>query len=241
LKVIILASLLAVSAPFAAAQHEGHDHDHDHGSEQAAAEPLDNKAVSYILGNQFGSTLKNDDIEVDQDELVRGLLEGLAGHSEYTPAQGQQAMRQLQAFVTKKRNEKRQVALTENKQKAEAFLAENKEKEGVVTLDSGLQYKVLTKGEGPQPTADNRVKVHYVGKLIDGSEFDSSHRRGEPAVFGVSGLIKGWTEALQLMKVGSKWQLFVPPELGYAERGSGPKIPGNSALVFEVELLEIVE
>jgi FKBP-type peptidyl-prolyl cis-trans isomerase FklB len=122
---------------------------------------------------------------------------------------------------------------------SKAFLAENGKKEGIKTLPSGLEYKVLTEGSGKMPKAEDTVTVHYKGTLIDGTEFDSSYKRGQPATFKVKGVIKGWTEALQLMKEGSKWQLFIPPELGYGERAAGPQIPPNSALIFEVELISV--
>ena len=132
-----------------------------------------------------------------------------------------------------------QLAETSSKVEGEAFLAANKVKPGVVTTASGLQYKVITEGNGPQPKATDTVTVDYRGTLIDGTEFDSSYKRGQPATFPVSGVIKGWTEALQLMPVGSKWQLFIPPQLGYGDRGAGNSIPPNSTLIFEVELLSI--
>jgi len=132
-------------------------------------------------------------------------------------------------------------AAEENEQKAEAFLAENGKKEGVKTLASGLQYKVITEGGGASPTAESTVEVHYKGTLIDGTEFDSSYKRGEPASFPVGGVIPGWTEALQLMKEGAKWEVAIPPALAYGEQGAPPVIPPNSALVFEVELLKVVE
>jgi FKBP-type peptidyl-prolyl cis-trans isomerase FklB len=135
--------------------------------------------------------------------------------------------------------EAKKAAAAENKTKGEAFLAENKKKEGVVTLPSGLQYKILKAGEGPKPTAEDSVKCNYRGTLIDGKEFDSSYKRNEPATFPVKGVIKGWTEALQLMPVGSKWQLFIPPDLAYGERGAGELIQPEATLIFEVELLSI--
>eukprot|EP01026_Neomeris_dumetosa_P039431 TRINITY_DN32356_c0_g2_i12.p2 TRINITY_DN32356_c0_g2~~TRINITY_DN32356_c0_g2_i12.p2 ORF type:complete len:191 (-),score=26.40 TRINITY_DN32356_c0_g2_i12:88-660(-) len=140
----------------------------------------------------------------------------------------------------KKDQEEQAKIAEENLTKGAAFLEENKAKEGVVALESGLQYKVLKEGTGESPADTDRVKVHYTGTLIDGSKFDSSVDRGQPATFGVRQVIKGWTEALKLMKVGSKWQLFIPADLAYGET-SRPKIPGNSVLVFDVELLEIVE
>jgi FKBP-type peptidyl-prolyl cis-trans isomerase FklB len=141
--------------------------------------------------------------------------------------------------MRQKQQEKMQQAGATNKKEGDAFLAANKTKEGVVTLPSGLQYKILTAGTGPKPTTSDSVACNYRGTLIDGKEFDSSYKRGQPATFPVAGVIKGWTEALQLMPVGSKWQLFVPSDLAYAERGSGPDIGPNATLIFEVELLSI--
>jgi FKBP-type peptidyl-prolyl cis-trans isomerase FklB len=132
-------------------------------------------------------------------------------------------------------------AAAENAKQAEAFLSKNSLQEGVVSLPSGLQYKVLAKGEGATPKIDSKVEVHYAGTLIDGTEFDSSYQRGEPVSFPVNGVIPGWTEALQLMKEGDKWQLVIPPQLAYGENGAPPVIPANSALVFEVELLKVLE
>jgi len=146
---------------------------------------------------------------------------------------------QWQTEMRTKQEEKRQQAAATNKQEGEAFLAANKTKEGVVTLPSGLQYKILTQGTGPKPTASDSVVCNYRGTLISGTEFDSSYKRGEPATFPVSGVIKGWTEALQLMPVGSKWQLFIPSDLAYGERSPAPEIGPDSTLIFEVELLSI--
>ena len=126
-----------------------------------------------------------------------------------------------------------------NKKEGEEFLAKNREKEGVITLESGLQYKVIKEGNGPTPTVANKVKTHYRGRLIDGTEFDSSYKRGQPATFPVTGVIKGWTEALLLMNVGSKWELYIPYDLAYGEQGRPPKIPPASTLIFEIELLGI--
>ena len=138
-----------------------------------------------------------------------------------------------------KQQEKAQQLGLANKKEGEEFLAANKSKEGVVTLPSGLQYKVLKEGTGPKPSATDSVACNYRGTLINGTEFDSSYKRGQPATFAVNGVIKGWTEALQLMPVGSKWQLFIPADLAYGERGAGADIGPNSTLIFEVELLSI--
>jgi FKBP-type peptidyl-prolyl cis-trans isomerase FklB len=148
-------------------------------------------------------------------------------------------MTALQPDVRKKQEDKMQLAGGANKQAGDAFLAANKSKESVVTLPSGLQYKILTEGTGPKPTASDSVVCNYRGTLIDGKEFDSSYQRGQPATFPVGQVIKGWTEALQLMPVGSKWQLFIPSELAYGSRGAGADIGPNSTLIFEVELISI--
>jgi len=144
----------------------------------------------------------------------------------------QTEMRAKQAQATKELAEK-------NKQAGEAFLAENKKKDGVVTLPSGLQYKILKAGDGPKPSAEDTVVCQYRGTLIDGKEFDSSYKHNQPATFPVNRVIKGWTEALQLMPTGSKWQLFIPPDLGYGDRGAGADIPPDATLIFEVELVSI--
>jgi FKBP-type peptidyl-prolyl cis-trans isomerase len=155
-----------------------------------------------------------------------------------TQEEAQAVLTEVQTEVRKQQTEKMQEAATKNKTEGEAFLAANKSKEGVVTLPSGLQYKILTAGTGPKPAATDSVVCNYRGTLINGTEFDSSYKRGQPATFGVSQVIKGWTEALQLMPVGSKWQLFIPSSLAYGERGPG-EIGPNATLIFEVELLSI--
>ncbi len=146
---------------------------------------------------------------------------------------------EVQTEMRKKQEEQMQIAGAAGKKEGEAFLAANKSKDGVVTLPSGLQYKILTQGTGPKPTPSDSVVCNYRGTLINGTEFDSSYKRGEPATFPVTGVIKGWTEALQLMPVGSKWQLFVPSDMAYGERSPAPQIGPNSTLIFEVELLSI--
>jgi FKBP-type peptidyl-prolyl cis-trans isomerase FklB len=156
-----------------------------------------------------------------------------------TDDEARAALMQLQAEVRNKQQEKMKVAGEMNKKEGAEFLEANKTKEGVVTLPSGLQYKILTEGTGPKPAASDTVVCNYRGTLISGTEFDSSYKRGQPASFPVNGVIKGWTEALQLMPVGSKWQLFVPAELGYGDRGAGGEIGPGATLIFEVELLSI--
>ena len=200
----------------------------------------DKDKVSYALGMNLGNNLHRDSIDIDTAILLRALKDALAGGKTLlTDAEARAALMQLQTQVRNKQMEKMKVAGEENKKEGDAFLAANKAKEGVITLPSGLEYKVLTQGTGPKPTATDSVVCNYRGTLINGTEFDSSYKRGQPATFPVTGVIKGWTEALQLMPVGSKWQLFLPAELAYGERGPSPEIGPNSTLVFEVELLSI--
>ena len=179
-------------------------------------------------------------MDVDPDILLQGLKDALAGgKSLLTDDEAKAALTALQADVSKRQQEQMQVAGEANKKEGEAFLAANKTKEGVVTLPSGLQYKILKQGTGPKPTASDSVVCNYRGTLINGTEFDSSYKRGQPATFPVGQVIKGWTEALQLMPVGSKWQLFIPSEMAYGPRGPGADIGPNATLIFEVELLSI--
>jgi FKBP-type peptidyl-prolyl cis-trans isomerase FklB len=168
------------------------------------------------------------------------LKDSLAGGKTLlTDDQAKAALTEVQNELRKKQQEQMQAAGEMNKKEGETFLAANKGKDGVVTLPSGLQYKILTQGTGPKPTSADTVVCNYRGTLINGTEFDSSYKRGQPATFPVSGVIKGWTEALPLMSVGSKWQLFIPAELAYGERAPGPEIGPNSTLIFEVELISI--
>jgi FKBP-type peptidyl-prolyl cis-trans isomerase FklB len=186
--------------------------------------------ASYAIGMNIGKSIHKDAVDIDLSILVRGIKDAIgSGKTLLTDDEARAALTALQADMVKRMQ-----------QKGELFLAENKSKEGVVTLPSGLQYKILKEGTGPKPTAADTVVCNYKGTLIDNTEFDSSYKRGQPATFPVSGVIKGWTEALQLMPVGSKWQLFIPSELGYGARGGpGGGIAPYSALVFEVELLSI--
>jgi FKBP-type peptidyl-prolyl cis-trans isomerase FklB len=186
--------------------------------------------ASYAIGMNIGKSIHKDAVDIDLSILVRGIKDATgSGKTLMTDDEARAALTALQADMVKKMQ-----------QKGELFLAENKSKEGVVTLPSGLQYKILKEGTGPKPTAADTVVCNYKGTLIDSTEFDSSAKHGGPATFPVSGVIKGWTEALQLMPVGSKWQLFIPSELGYGARGGpGGGIAPYSALVFEVELLSI--
>jgi FKBP-type peptidyl-prolyl cis-trans isomerase FklB len=194
---------------------------------------------SYSLGYQFGQSLKVQGVDINLQVYNSGIQDGLGGKEpQMTPEEIRATMTNLQQRLVAAQQKTRREVAAKNLSESKTFLAENKNKEGIQTLPSGLEYKVVTEGSGKMPKPEDTVKVHYKGTLIDGTEFDSSYRRGEPSTFKVKGVIKGWTEALQLMKEGSKWQLFIPPELGYGERGAGP-VPPNSTLIFEVELLAI--
>jgi FKBP-type peptidyl-prolyl cis-trans isomerase len=210
-------------------------------SPSAADSPLktEKDKVSYAIGKQVADNLTRQSLDVDPDVLMKGLKDELAGKSLMTDAEAHTTMSQLFAELRAKQEEKMKEAGEANKKEGEAFLAANKSKQGVVTTPSGLQYKVIKQGTGPKPTASDTVVCNYRGTLIDGKEFDSSYKRGEPATFPVGGVIKGWTEALQLMPVGSKYELYIPSELAYGERGAGADIGPNTTLIFEVELLSI--
>jgi len=198
--------------------------------------------ASYALGMSIGTGMHRQGIPVDPALVSRGFRDAMAGGKTLlTEDEMKAALQQLQTDVRKTQEAKAHAAGETNRKTGDAFLAANKSKEGVVTLPDGLQYKVLTEGSGPKPTANDTVTVNYRGTLIDGKEFDSSYKRGQPASFPVGGVIKGWTEALQLMPVGSKWQLFIPPDLGYGDHPPSPDIGPGDTLVFEVELLSIGE
>jgi FKBP-type peptidyl-prolyl cis-trans isomerase len=194
---------------------------------------------SYAIGLNVGKNLNRDAIDVDPKIVLQGLQDALAnGKVLLTDDQIKTVMTDLQNQVRQKQEEKRLALAESNKKDGTAFLAANATKEGVVTLPSGLQYKVLVAGTGAKPAATDSVVCNYRGTLLDTTEFDSSYKRGQPATFPVGGVIKGWTEALQLMPVGSKWQLFIPADLAYGDRGQGPIGP-NATLIFEVELVSI--
>lgn len=199
--------------------------------------------ASYAIGMNWGTGLHRQGVDVDTAALIQGMKDALAGNKLLlTEDEARTALMQLQSEVQAKQQAKAQQEGEANKKEGDAYLAANKSKEGVVTLPSGLQYKILKEGSGPKPTAADSVVCNYRGTLINGTEFDSSYKRGEPATFPVSGVIKGWTEALQLMPVGSKWQLFIPADLAYGARGTpGGPIPPNATLTFEVELVSIKE
>jgi FKBP-type peptidyl-prolyl cis-trans isomerase FklB len=211
------------------------------GEKAAAEAPVATTAQSsYAVGAEIGRNMQRQEVELDLAQFVKGFTAAYSGAElEMTDEQIREAVMALQKAAMEKQQVKMKEMAAKAKAEGDAFLAENKGKEGVVTLPSGLQYKVLTEGTGASPTDKDRVKVHYRGTLVDGTEFDSSYARNQPAEFPVTGVIKGWTEALQLMREGAKWQLYIPSDLAYGERGGGHKIPPNSVLVFEVELIEV--
>jgi len=195
---------------------------------------------SYALGLNLGTNFHTNSVEVDPELVLRGLKDGLAGGKALmTEDEARAALMAVQQEMRQKQQEMLAQLRDANKKEGETFLGANKSKDGVVALPSGLQYKILTTGTGPKPAATDRVVCNYRGTLINGKEFDSSYKRGEPATFAVNGVIRGWTEALQLMPVGSKWQLFIPSDLAYGERGANPDIGPDATLIFEVELVSI--
>ncbi len=198
--------------------------------------------ISYVLGQEIGYSFKESPVEIDLDIFIQGMNDSLKGRKSLLDSDETNQIKQEFSRQVQQSRQTQMSALSEkNRAEGETFLAANKNKEGVETTASGLQYKVLKRGDGPKPQKNDRVSVHYRGKLLDGTEFDSSHKRGKPATFQVSGVIRGWTEALQLMSVGSEYRLFIPSDLAYGQRGAGRKIGPNATLIFDVELLDIEE
>ena len=206
----------------------------------APAEPVDMVAVSYIIGADLGGKLRSNNIAANQDTLIAGLKDGLSGAApKYSQEEQQKIMTAFQNEMRGKMEKKQAELAAKNSKIAADFLAENGKKEGVITTPSGLQYQVLTQGDGPKPGAGDKVKAIYKGQLINGTVFDDSH--GQPREFPVNAVVQGWQEALPLMATGSKWKLFVPPALGYGAMQRGPVIEPNSVLVFEMELVEVTK
>ncbi len=237
---LILAVALLVSAPSLALAAE----DAKPPKEEAKAPKEQLKSplakLSYSFGMEIGTALKGLRVEIESATLLRGVEDIINGKETLlTAAEATEVRQQFFAKLQEEQAKKSKELAEKNEKDSKVFLAENGKKEGVITTKSGLQYIVLKDAKGPSPKTTDRVKVDYCGTLIDGMEFDSSIKRGKPAVFSVAGLIPGWTEALQLMKVGGKYRLFIPSALGYGERGAGNRIGPNAALIFEVELLGI--
>ena len=196
--------------------------------------------ASYSIGVNLGSQLGQTKAELNYEKILQGMEDAYKGKKlKLSMEEMRKVLTEFQQQLAAKEQAKKAAIASKNKKAGEEFLAENKKKKGIKTTKSGLQYKIIKSGSGPTPKATDTVVTHYQGSLIDGKVFDSSYKRGKPATFPVNGVIKGWTEALQLMKVGDKWQLFIPPELAYGERGAGNKIGPNSTLIFDIELLEI--
>lgn len=239
---LFVAALVAVSgAAFAQNQPQA-----GAAQAQAPAEAQGNKPAalqdraSYIIGLNLGQSLKTQEVPVTMDLIIQGLKDGFSGSNPLlTQEEIQAAMQEFQAQLMTAQQEKMKVAGEANMKTSQAFLDENKKKATVKTTASGLQYEVLTEGSGESPKPTDQVTVHYRGTLPNGTVFDSSYDRGEPATFPVNGVIPGWVEALQLMKPGAKYRLVIPPALAYAERGAGGDIGPNQTLVFEVELISV--
>lgn len=197
--------------------------------------------LSYVAGQDIGRSLQGRGADMDLAIVFRGIEDAFSGKEPLVTADEAAAIKQeYAAKLREERAAKMKEEGEKNRQEGEAFLAENSKKPGVVTTKSGLQYLVLEEGKGPKPVETDQVKVHYKGTLLDGTEFDSSYKRGRPANFALNRVIRGWTEGLQLMSPGGKYRFFIPADLGYGARGSGPKIGPNATLIFDVELVEIL-
>ena len=205
----------------------------------ASAQLKDKKdKISYSIGVNISKSLKRQEIDINLDLLLQGFKDGFSGAKLLmTEQEIQDTLMAFQKESMAKLAEKTKKLGEDNQKKGEAFLAENKKKDSIVTLPDGLQYKILRSGKGKSPTLEDSVTVHYRGMLLDGTEFDNSYKRGQPMTFMLPGVIKGWQEAIQLMKTGAKWKVFIPANLGYGEKGYGSVIPPNSVLIFEIELI----
>ena len=200
----------------------------------------DKEKLSYALGMDIGGSMKSQSIDINPDIFAKGVKDVVEDNKALlTNEEFQATMEKFQQKMVAKQADQAEIIAETNKAEGDQFLAENRKKEGVITTDSGLQYIVIEEGSGDSPKADDTVSVHYKGELINGTEFDNSYKRNQPATFPVSGVIPGWTEALQLMKVGAKWKVFLPSDIAYGERGAGQQVGPNSTLIFEVELISI--
>lgn len=200
-----------------------------------------NDKASYSIGLNIGASILEDELGLNLDLLMLGIRDGIADKAKLSDEEIREVMTAFQDEIEIKARDRQAKLAETNKKAGEAFLADNKKKEGVKTLESGLQYKVIKSGDGASPKVTDTVTTNYRGTLIDGTEFDSSYERGMPATFPVGGVIRGWTEALQKMKVGDKWMLYIPSQLAYGPEGRGGVIGPNATLVFEIELLGIGE
>ncbi len=245
MKLNSIALLTASSLFLAACGSEKASSEAEKPAEPTAAEQSSNldsidKKLSYIVGTNLGGQFANDDIQLDMAAFQLALADVKSGtKSRLSQEQVQETIQTMQARIQEKQQAAQAEASAKNQAAGKAYLEANAKKDGVVVTESGLQYKELVAGDGEKPSAESTVVVHYKGTLIDGTQFDSSYDRGQPAEFPVTGVIQGWIEALQLMNVGDKFELTIPSELAYGTRGSGPTIGPDSTLVFEVELLEI--
>lgn len=231
MKVFVIAALsLALLAGQAAAEEK---------KEMSEKEKI-SYSIGYLQGSGMAAFFKNQGVDLDTDTVIEAFKAGLTGlKAPLTEQEMHETMNSFQKTIASRQAERAKETAEKNSKAGEAFLAANAKKEGVFTLPSGLQYRILKEGTGPLPKATDKVKVNYRGTLIDGTEFDSSYKRGEPAVFQVDKVIAGWTEALQLMKTGSKWEVFIPAKLAYGDRAVGSVIGPDSVLVFDIELLSI--
>jgi FKBP-type peptidyl-prolyl cis-trans isomerase FklB len=195
--------------------------------------------ASYSIGFRIAKDFKSNKLDVDSEIVAKGFKDGLYGKQLLTDEQINKVLMDFQREMYEKKMKEAQGLSSQNKKDAQTFLAQNKTKPGIQTTSSGLQYLVVKSGNGPSPKATDKVKVHYIGKLLNGTEFDNSYKRNQPAVIQLNSVIKGWTEALQLMKVGDTWKLFISPDLGYGDSGAGEVIPPGSLLIFDVELVGI--
>ena len=248
-KLVTLSALLLVGAGVVVTAQQAAQPANPPAGQEAAQAPanpakpqsLEDQA-SYVIGLNIGRNLKAQEVPANPDIVMKGIRDGLSGaQPAMTDEEMQTAMNTFQQQMMAKQEAKMQAEGQKNQKAADEFLATNKAKKGVVTTASGLQYEVVKEGTGASPKATDQVTVHYTGTLLDGTKFDSSVDRGQPATFPVNQVIPGWTEALQLMKVGGKYKLYIPPALGYGERGAGGEIGPNALLVFDVELLGIGE
>lgn len=237
-----LALVTAVTLTACNEQASAPDTEKESASQDTVALETSGQRLSYGIAYGLGQRMVNDSVPLDIDAFTTGLRDSMGGkESRLTPEEIQAEMQAYQEKAQAEAQAEQAAQAEANEETSTAFLTENGAREGVVTTESGLQYEVIEEGDGPTPGADDTVEVHYSGTLVDGTEFDSSYKRGEPVQFGVGQVIPGWTEALKLMPVGSKWKLYIPSDLAYGPGGAGGAIGPNAALVFEVELLDIVE